>query len=608
MPPKKVGRPRKKKSKTKATGGSSDDGDADSPPNSSRRQAKTKKSKAKPGASAAAGNQTGPGRGQRNAAERAMSDINAMLDRGEVFSDDSAEEDAVGPAAAQGSANSMFHETKPVNALFASVNAGAHGVEDHLMNDLFDLFMSIKPPLRCRIMVAREKGKRERHAHIHGLFEGRLLTDQSTRRKFSNWIRKFLGGEGGLTGRGKRLAKRYEVKIVALTEAAQSFDMYCAYMAKDLGQPHHNNQFSGFTIDELIEWVIAFREIRNDLTSGKILMDQDNMMRLVLDYYNAHSYPVKMSFLQATTFYLQDGHAVINPNMLSKYPMDRERYEAYWNLFRLDDSKNIRHQREDVQTVLFGTRAKGDREARDADEPWQGYESDEDESTEHGFPKDMSLEGMKEMAKEQYARRAATEVLDETRGQAFPDYKEKRHASGETFYEYCGVQIVGAVDAVTRVFHRMGVRGHEATEVQQRSGQESNETEVGSPIHSRSGSPLYHSPLSPVRPIARRNSVDVEDDLVCVQVSDMEDSHGLDEEQEELPNTSAYHEAMAGLRTSGVTRAVQATPKNNRGTPKQPHSTPKKSRDKRKASKSPVLSPDQDESSDSEVALLSESP
>ena len=120
-----------------------------------------KKSKAKPS------NTTGP-RMRRNAAETAMTALDRLAEAGEVEEEDEHGEDENFAANAP---SSIWHESKPVNALFASVNAGAHGVETELAKDLFDLFASIKPPLRCRIMTSHELGARERHHHMHGLFE-----------------------------------------------------------------------------------------------------------------------------------------------------------------------------------------------------------------------------------------------------------------------------------------------------------------------------------------------------------------------------------------------------------------------------------------------------
>ena len=120
-----------------------------------------KKTTAKPS------NTTGP-RNRRNAAESAMTALDRLAEAGEVEEEDEHGEDENFAANAP---SSIWHESKPVNALFASVNAGAHGVETELAKDLFDLFASIKPPLRCRIMTSQALGARERHHHMHGLFE-----------------------------------------------------------------------------------------------------------------------------------------------------------------------------------------------------------------------------------------------------------------------------------------------------------------------------------------------------------------------------------------------------------------------------------------------------
>ena len=58
-------------------------------------------------------------------------------------------------------------------------------------------------------------------------------------------------------------------------------------MVKDMGQPHHHNFFCGFTVEELLEWLVAYRQIRRSLTKDKILSDVDNLLQLVHDFYNA---------------------------------------------------------------------------------------------------------------------------------------------------------------------------------------------------------------------------------------------------------------------------------------------------------------------------------
>ena len=103
-------------------------------------------------------------------------------------------------------------------------------------------------------------------------------------------------------------------------------------MVKDMGQAHHHNFFCGlsFTVEERLEWLVAYRQIRRSLTKDKFLSDVDNLLQLVLhDFYTARLYPLQTSFLTAATLYFQSGDSIINPSMLTKYPLGRERFESY---------------------------------------------------------------------------------------------------------------------------------------------------------------------------------------------------------------------------------------------------------------------------------------
>ena len=75
------------------------------------------------------------------------------------------------------------------------------------------------------------------------------------------------------------------------------------------------------------------------------------------------------------TLYFQSRDSIINPSMLTKYPLDRERYESYWNAFCLQKPEDIK--REDIQASLFGDRPVGDPDpSSNSEEVWDGYESD----------------------------------------------------------------------------------------------------------------------------------------------------------------------------------------------------------------------------------------
>ena len=195
-----------------------------------------------------------------------------------------------------------------------------------------------------------------------------------------------------------------------------------------MGQPHHHNFFCGFTVEELLEWLVAYRQIRRSLTKDKILSDVDNLLQLVHDFYNARLYPLQVTFLTAATLYFQSGDSIINPSMLTKYPLDRERYESYWNAFCLQKPEDIK--REDIQACLFGGRPVGDPDPNaNREEVWDGYESDKNSDFELGRSKSMKLKKVEELSKLEYALRIqGGEHLDASRSHAVPRYDLSRHA------------------------------------------------------------------------------------------------------------------------------------------------------------------------------------
>ena len=69
----------------------------------------------------------------RGAVAQAIKDL---IDHGEVIDEADANDDMVGPQTSEGTTQSIFHESKPVNAMFATINAGPQGVEAFLVQDL----------------------------------------------------------------------------------------------------------------------------------------------------------------------------------------------------------------------------------------------------------------------------------------------------------------------------------------------------------------------------------------------------------------------------------------------------------------------------------------
>ena len=197
-------------------------------------------------------------------------------------------------------------------------------------------------------------------------------------------------------------------------------------------------------------------------TKDKILSDVDNLLQLVHDFYNARLYPLQVSFLTATTLYFQSGDSIINPSMLTKYPLDRERYESYWNAFCLQKPEDIK--REDIQACLFGARPVGDPNPNaHSDEVWDGYESDKNSDFELGRSKSMKLKKVEELSKLEYALRIqGGEHLDASRSHAVPRYDLSRHANGETYYTYAGIRIAGSEVDITEAFSHLRTNATDA--------------------------------------------------------------------------------------------------------------------------------------------------
>ena len=388
--------------------------------------------------------------------------------------------------------------------------------------------------------------------------QGRLFTDKGTRTRFANWIRKALD----LRARGLRLHKRYEIRITALTESNQCVQFYCAYMVKDMGQPHHHNFFCGFTVEELLEWLVAYRQIRRSLTKDKILSDVDNLLQLVHDFYNARLYPLQVTFLTAATLYFQSGDSIINPSMLTKYPLDRERYESYWNAFCLQKPEDIK--REDIQACLFGGRPVGDPDPNaNREEVWDGYESDKNSDFELGRSKSMTLKKVEELSKLEYALRIqGGEHLDASRSHAVPRYDLSRHANGETYYTYAGIRIAGSEVDITEAFRHLRTNATDAGPPPPRSLRVDPPSQPTSPPRESGANNDDVQTLSYDHAPQDQNDAhgDTQDDdrsLSCVV--NISVNSGFDRSQGVPDNApvSAYREAMAAVGCSSRTRRAQ---------------------------------------------------
>ena len=384
--------------------------------------------------------------------------------------------------------------------------------------------------------------------------QGRLFTDKGTRTRFANWIRKALD----LRARGLRLHKRYEIRITALTESNQCVQFYCAYMVKDMGQPHHHNFFCGFTVEELLEWLVAYRQIRRSLTKDKILSDVDNLLQLVHDFYNARLYPLQVTFLTAATLYFQSGDSIINPSMLTKYPLDRERYESYWNAFCLQKPEDIK--REDIQACLFGGRPVGDPDPNvNREEVWDGYESDKNSDFELGRKKSMSLKKVEELSKLEYALRIqGGEHLDASRSHAVPRYDLSRHANGETYYTYAGIRIAGSEVDITEAFSHLRTNATDAAPPPPRPSRvDPPSVPTTPPRDSRTNNDdiqtlsYDHAPNGAVG--------DTPDDRSVSCVVNISINSGFDRSPNRADNAPVeeYTEAMAAVASSSRTRRAQ---------------------------------------------------
>ena len=382
----------------------------------------------------------------------------------EVMHDDPAAEiELSGPD----SNSRLFNEAWAIGTVFATINAGAKHVEPELVEDINMLFLSVNSPskfsprIHCEVVssepvgqycsliaiahlshvlvfvgprtrhaVVYEMGGRERHGHVHALFEGHIKTDTSGTRLFAAWLRKKLD----LKARSTRRACTYVIKMVALVDESQSFEHYTCYMLKDMGQSHMRGCFAGFSPEEITPWLIAFREMRNDLTADKIIIAQDNMFKLGLAYYNSHFFPLPMSFLTLLTLMLQSGTHILDPQIVTRQPINRDRMEAYWGLIRLGAATKI--ERDDVLQCVCGNRK------RQTDPLWDT--DDEGIGEEYGLSTWMGPDGYREMALDQL-RLDVREGISRARsaGMLMPQFGSRFAANNRQYYEYTGADIRG---------------------------------------------------------------------------------------------------------------------------------------------------------------------
>ena len=273
-------------------------------------------------------------------------------------------------------------------------------------------------------------GDRMRHGHVHALFEGHIKTDTSGVRLFAAWLRRKLD----IKGRQTRRTCSYMIKMVALLEEAQSFEHYLCYMLKDMGQSHHQHMFAGFSPEEITPWLIAFREMRNDLVSDKIIIAQDNMFKMGLAYYNSHFFPLPMSFLTLLTLMLQGGTRILDPCIVTRYPVNRDRMEAYWSLTRLGSATKI--ERDDVLQCMCGARK------RQTDPLWDT--DDEGIGEEYGISTWLGPDGYREMALDQL-RVDVREGISKARssGMLMPQFGSRHAANNRQYFAYTGAEIRG---------------------------------------------------------------------------------------------------------------------------------------------------------------------
>ena len=345
--------------------------------------------------------------------------------------------------------------------------------------------------------------------------------------------------------------------MVALTETAQSVEHYIAYLFKDLGQPHYAGLGCGYTTAAIIEYLTAYRELRNDLTRNKIVADEENAMRLVLDHYNAYYFPLQTSFLTALHLYLQDGHSVLAPGILKRHPMNRDRAEAYWAMVYRDQisEETLHPNRGDVSTSGFGLRPMVEDHSGNFVNGEGAYESEEEESMEYGHKNCMSIKEARDLAKEQYRLQVASGLkFKQDKGQAFPKFDQYVHrASGQLVMKYAGVQYLTADNPdVHEVFTRM----------QQETPQEEEPRDA--PLEALDTTPKptqedIEEESSELRvQMDEEDRVRLENKLRGQHSSESEDEEDEDdteedeEEDDEDERITEYESAMKNLRVSGA--------------------------------------------------------
>ena len=291
------------------------------------------------------------------------------------------------------------------------------------------------------------------------------------------------------------------------------------------------------------------------------MSDVDNLLQLVHDFYNARLYPLQVSFLTATTLYFQCGDSIINPSMLIKYPLDRGRYESYWNAFCLQKPEDIK--REDIQACLFGGRPVGDPDPKaNTEEVWDGYESDKNSDFELGRSKSMKLKKVEELSKLEYALRIqGGEHLDASRSHAVPRYDLSRHANGETYYTYAGIRIAGSEVDITEAFSHLRTNATDAAPPPPRPSRvDPPSVPTTPPRDSRTNNDdiqtLSYEHGSQAQNVA---AGDTPDDRSLSCVVNISINSGFDRSQNIPDNApvSAYRDAMAAVASSSRSRRAQ---------------------------------------------------
>ena len=146
---------------------------------------------------------------------------------------------------------------------------------------------------------------------------------------------------------------KYTVHVTVLLESSQTFEHYCGYLSKDCGEPHSSTMFSGFSVEDLAQWVVQYRHLSPDMTKDKILIDYDNVLKLARNHYLANIWPLKCNFLTCLTDMLRMERYHFNPQMLkNSHFLHRDRVEAAWSIVTQENLLEV--SRNDVKMLFFG--------------------------------------------------------------------------------------------------------------------------------------------------------------------------------------------------------------------------------------------------------------